>query len=162
LKEILFYIFSSITLLAAVCIAFSVRSGSPVKALPYFITGLAGFFVLLNFHLYSFLSVLISLMIFSCLVLLNVKTSKFVIEVSQTFKVNIISLIILSILTAIFAGLLGAAKWQKFDVVLTETKSFNMTFSKYLAAILAVGLITSVIISTGIKILKGGMQNDGN
>lgn len=134
-------------------IAFSVKSGSSIKALPYFITGLAGFFVLLNFHLFSLLSVLILLILFSGIVLFRNRISHYVVEASETFKVNIVSLIITGILTAIFAGLPGAAKWPQFDITL-GANSLALIFTKYIAAILGIGFLVSVIISAGYNILK--------
>lgn len=137
-------------------IAFTNKSSNSLRALSYFISGLVGLFVLLNFHMYSLLSVLITLMIFSCVVLFRDKIAKFVVEVNQTIKVNIISLIIINILTSVFAGLLGAAKWPKFDVILTETNSFNLIFSKYIATVLVLGLVMSAVISAGFNMLKNG------
>lgn len=96
------------------------------------------------------------MMLFSCVVLFKDKISKFVIEVNETIKVNIISIIAISILTAILAALLGTAKWPNIDAVHTETNALNLILSKYLAVILTLGLITSVIVSAGLNILKNG------
>lgn len=153
MKDILFYIFASITLLSAMYIAFSVKSGRSIKALPYFITGLAGFFVLLNFHMFSLLSVLILLILFSGIFLFRDKISHHVVEANHIFRVNLISLIIMGILTAVFAGLPGAAKWPQFDIMF-GSNSLALIFTKYIAAIIGIGFLVSVIISAGYNILK--------
>ena len=66
---------------------------------------------------------------------------------------NIISIFIISIMTAVSAALLGAAKWPKFEI-LYDYNTLSLIFTKYLAAILVSGFLASVIISSALKILR--------
>lgn len=155
MKDILFYIFGSITVLAAFCIAFSVSARNSTKAVLYLFSGIAGLLILLNFHLYSLLTVLVLLIFFSVVVLLKDRISGYLPEVKSTMKVNVFSILLISIMTAVSAALLGAAKWPMFEVH-HELNSLSLIFTKYIAAELAIGFLVSVVISSALMVLKNG------
>ncbi len=155
MKDILFYIFTSITLLGAIYIAFSYSSRNSIKAAMYLFAGIIGLLIFLNFHLFSLLSLLFLLLLFSSSLLIRDSLSYYLTESERTIKVNIISLLIISTLTAVFAGLLGAAKWPKFEVVY-ELNSLSLIFTKYIAAFLVIGLFGSTVISSALKIMRNG------
>ncbi len=145
--------FSSITLLGAIYIAFSYSSRNSVKAAMYLFAGIIGLLILLNFHLYTLLSLLLLLLLFSVAILLKGRISPYLIEAEESLKINIISILIISTLTAVFAGLLGTAKWPKLEVIY-EIDSISLIFTKYLAAVLVTGLLISAVISSALKIVR--------
>jgi hypothetical protein len=142
-------------LLGAIYIAFSYSSKNSIKAAMYLFAGIIGLLILLNFHLYSLFSLLLFLLLFSGAILLRERISQYLTEANGTPKIYIISILFISILTAVFAGLLGAAKWPKIEI-LYDYNSLSLIFSKYMVAILAIGLLISSVISSAFMIVRNG------
>ncbi len=155
MKDILFYIFSSITLLAAFYIAFFSGSRNSFRAAMYLFTGIAGLFVLLNFHLFGLIIVLLLLMLFSGEVLLEGRISGYITEADIPLRSNFLSIVLIGIFTAVLAAMPGAAKWPQFGVM-HEINTLSLIFSKYIAAVLAIGFLISVVISSAAKLLRNG------
>lgn len=155
MKDILFCIFASVTLLAAMYIAFSHRSRNSLKSAIYLFSGIAGLLILLNFHLFSLFTILLMLLVFSGAVLFKERISEYLAETNSKLKVSIVSILVISIITAITAALLGAAKWPKFEVI-NDQNTFNLIFTKYIAVILVTASLISVILSSIFNILRNG------
>lgn len=153
MKESLFYIFASVTLLAAFFAAFSGEVKTSLKAAVYLMSGITGLLLLLNFHLFGLFLILFSLLLFALVILLKERISFYFQDTGAVAKVNFISLLLISLISAILAGLPGAAKWPQFDIMFGPN-SIGLIFTKYFAAILGIGLLVSVIISAGYNILK--------
>lgn len=155
MKESLFYIFASVSLAAAIFAAFSAEIKTSLKAAVYFMSGITGLLLLLNFHLFSLFSVLFSLLLFSLFMLLKDRVTICFQDTGAGQKVNFVSLLLISLLTAVLAGLTGAAKWPQFAVI-RDSNSLSLIFSKYSAAVIAVCLLISVLVSSAFSILKNG------
>ncbi|KXK56441.1 MAG: hypothetical protein UZ05_CHB002000175 [Chlorobi bacterium OLB5] len=118
-------------------------------------TGYAGYFLLLNF---GFISFVLSLMILIASILIIFSRNfmlKIPSESNAESKLNIASVLTVSMFTALAAGLPGTAKWQNFNIDYL-TNNFSSVFSVYLPVLIAAALLASVIISTAIKLFVPG------
>jgi len=155
LKEFIFYIAALLTLSASLLIAFSYSVKNSLKYFVYFAAGLSGLMLILNSQLYSALSILALLLFFSLWNILHTKLSKYIehTEAAQP-RVNLLSVIMISALAAVLAGLGGSAKWKVFAVNY-DVNSFNLIFAKYLPVLMVLALLASVIISAAGSIRTG-------
>lgn len=92
-------------------------------------------------------------MLFFIIFLFKEKLEVFTDIADTGIKTNIVSLLIISLLTAILASLFGNARWQK-AVIDTGLNSFGLIFTKYLPLILAITVLLSVLIPVFTSIVK--------
>ena len=151
--NILFYIFASITLLAAMYIAFSGSSKAAFKGLAYMLAGVSGFLALLN---NNFLSAILILGLFAIISLYSLSynySDKFIFQSVHKSSLNILQVTAASLLAAILTAVLGAAKWQFFEVN-PGFENKVLVFTKYLPVILFTGLTISVLVSAAIVLFS--------
>lgn len=155
MKEFIFYISDLLTLSASLLIAFSYSVKNSLKYFAYFAAGFAGLMLVLNSQLYSAILILVLLIFFSAANLLRTKISGYIdyTEVAQP-RVNFFSVVMISALAAVLAGLGGSAKWKVFAVNY-DVNSFNLIFTKYLPIFIVLALLASVIISAAGSIRSG-------
>lgn len=178
MHDILFYIFAAIILTSILFIAFTLNIKSSIKGFAYFIAGFSGVLLLLNSQLLSLIIVLVLLTVMFAGVLCKEVIYKFITEKpvrderedtyftelnSETSQkneqgkpvknANIISLLVISLLSAIMASVLGAARWQMISIEYS-VNSFGMIFTKYLPFILAISLLLSAMIPVIFRIVK--------
>lgn len=147
--EIIFYIFASITLIAAMYIAFSQGSKAAAGGLVYIAAGASGLYLLVNSQLISSILLLVALMLVS---IYNLGSRYFINHLfnEPPAKNNFISVLLISIFTAVFTALLGAAKWQKFDIDFGYS-NFALIFTKYLPLLFILALTVSVFLGVVYK-----------
>jgi NADH:ubiquinone oxidoreductase subunit 6 (subunit J) len=155
LKEFIFYISALLILSASLLIAFSYSVKNSLKYLAYFAAGFAGLMLILNSHLYSAILILALLFLFSAANLLRTKISGYIdyTEAAQP-RVNLISVVTISALAAVMAGIGGSAKWKVFAINY-DLNSFSLIFTKYLPIFIVLALLASVIISAAGSIRSG-------
>jgi hypothetical protein len=135
-------------------IAFTYKLKTSIKGFVYFIAGYNGLLIISNSQLISLLGSLILLLIFFTSYLSKDKIIKYLIDDSYSaVKTNIFSLLIISLLTAILASVLGSARWQMAGIDYA-LNSFGLIFTKYLPLILAITILTSAIVPIMMRIMK--------
>lgn len=153
--DILFYIFSLLILTAVFIISFKGSSYSLFFYIPLLLAGSSGYFLLLN---YGFISVILALIIISAMAVIALGR-KYLIKIpsesQNESKTSLISVITISMLTALIAGLGGTAKWQNFEIDYL-VNNFSQIFNTYIPAIIAAALLFSVLISTAFKLFIPG------
>lgn len=152
--DTLYYIFSSIIITAALLFTFSRNILNSAFSLLLVLLGACGVYTLLNSELFAMVNIL-AITGISLILLIFTPHLKKISEGEKTKlpPVHFISLIILSLLTAIVSSLLASTRWRLFEINF-ELNSFSMVFSKYFPLILTIVLILSVIIVSSGYILK--------
>ena len=147
MKEFIFYISAVITITASLLITFSYSVKNSLKYFAYFAAGLGGLMLILNSQLYSAILILVLLLFFSAANLTRTKISKYFeyTEATQP-RVNLFSVVMISALAAVLAGLGGSTKWKVFAVNY-DINSFSLIFTKYFPLLIVLALLASVIIS---------------
>lgn len=154
MPEYLFYIFAVITLSSAIVIAFSSGSKTASAALIFLLTGVCGFISLLNNGVTAavfILGIMLLLLIYS----LGFKyTEKIFTAAENTNRLSILPVGIIAILTAVIAAVIGAAKWDKFEIDPGYDQPV-LIFTKYLPVIVIIGLAISVLIAYIYSLITG-------
>ena len=147
MKEFIFYISALLTLSASLLVAFSYSVKNSLKYFAYFAAGIAGLMLVLNSQLYSAILILVLLFLFSVANLMRTRFTKYIeyTEAAQP-RVNLFSVVMISALAAVLAGLGGSTKWKVFAVNY-DINSFSLIFNKYLPILIVLALLASVIIS---------------
>ncbi len=154
MHDVLYYIFAVVILLSVMYIAFIGNVKGSLKSFAYFISGICGLLIITNSQLFSLLICLLLLMIFFTTYLLKNKIYEYLnADTESTLKTNIFSLLVISLLTAILASLLGNTRWQMINIDYS-LNSFGMVFTKYLPFILAISLLFSVMIPVLFRIVR--------
>ncbi len=111
--------------------------------------------LVLNSQLYSAILILVLLFLFSAANLMRTRFTKYIEynEAAQP-RVNLFSVIMISALAAVLAGLGGSAKWKVFAVNY-DVNSFSLIFTKYLPIFIVLALLASAIISAAGSIRAG-------
>ncbi len=145
MHDIIFYIFASVCVLSALFIAFSGSLRNSIFGFTYFILGISGLLSISNSQL---LSLVISLVL-TAFFFIGYITKDLIFEIIDDEPVipkdNIFSLLVISMLTAIMASLLGSARWQASKIDL-NFNSFGMIFTEYLPVIFVITLLASAMI----------------
>lgn len=155
MKEFIFYISALLSLSASLLIAFSYSVKNSLKYFVYFAAGLGGLMLMLNSQLYSALLILVLLLFFSLWNLLHTKLGKYI-EYTEAVqpRVNLFSVVMISALAAVMAGIGGSAKWKVFAINY-DISSLQLIFTKYLPVLLVLALLASVVISAAGSIRSG-------
>ncbi len=135
-------------------IAFIANAKNSLMSFVYLLSGICGLLIISNSQLLSLLISLLLLMIFFTAHLLkNIINEYLIIDYRATLKTNIFSLLVISLLTAILASLLGNTRWQMINIDYS-LNSFSMIFTKYIPFILAISLLFSVMIPVLFRIAR--------
>ena len=155
MKELIFYISALLTLTASLLIAFSYSVKNSLKYFAYFAAGLAGLILILNSQLYSAILILVLLFLFSSANLMRTRFTKYI-EYTEAVqpRVNLFSVVMISALAAVMAGIGGSAKWKVFAINY-DINSLQLIFTKYLPVLLVLALLASVVISAAGSIRSG-------
>lgn len=155
MKEFIFYVSALLILSASLLIAFSYSVKNSLRYFAYFTSGFAGLMLILNSQLYSAILLLILLLLFSAANLLSNRIRKYIdyTEEAQP-RVNLFSVVMISALAAVMAGIGGSAKWKVFEINY-DLISFSLIFTKYLPLLIVLALLASVVISAVGSIRSG-------
>lgn len=152
--DTLYYIFSVLIISAALFLTFSRNILNSTFSLLLILLGGCGVYTLLNSELFALVNILVFTGIASILLIFTPHIRRFFKEAEIKLPtVHFISIIIISLLTAIVSSLLASTRWRLFEINF-EVNSFSLVFSKYFPVILAIILILSVIIVSSSYILK--------
>ena len=153
MHDVIFYIFFIMILLTVPALSFS---RSNINANLYFITAifaLAGLFTMLHFELIAVI-ILIGISVISAVYVL---LKKYFIP-QNTDDVNdytgsAIIVIIISLLTAVLAGLASSTRIEN-PAVLTGIQNYSIIFNKYLPVILLTVVLLSVVSSFALTLIR--------
>ncbi|MEO8513906.1 MAG: hypothetical protein ABI543_10125 [Ignavibacteria bacterium] len=154
MHDIIIYIFAAITILSVLYIAFSAGVKSTLKSLAIFTPGICGLLIMTNSQLLALIFTLLILITFLISYILEDKVIKLLTVDTGTFaKINIFSLLVISLLTALLTSLFGNTRWPMADIEYS-LNTFGMILTKYLPFFIAISLVTSTIIPVLIRIYK--------
>lgn len=117
--------------------------------------GIAGYFFLLNFNLPAVLLTLILITASAVLFLLGKFLNKVPSESAAESKFPLLSIVMLSLLTALTASVAGTAKWQQFNTDYLSN-NFSAVINTYLPVLIAAALLFSAFISVILKLFLPG------
>jgi len=153
LHDIFFYIFAALSILSVLLISFSAEVKNTIVYFVYFTASACGLLIISNDQLFSLLLTLAILITFSAAYLYKEKLAEYFNQTEFSNRVNIFSVLAVSLLTAILASLLGNTRWKMF-IADADVNSYSLIFTKYFPIILVSALLLSVIIPAFTRIIK--------